>query len=221
MTTPNVGDHNRLAMIITRATGSPDHFHEDEQGRISRTDHHTAADAKQIMYEIFALRQAALFSGWKRPDKIRMEIDDLIERLESTIAAIQKLDSYAMWKSRRFTPEEIARDIDEVVDKRAMREMRLLQKALGGGREVVEESMAARPYTDGRPPNWRARYLALQAAVIFHHRTGIKPTWWNPEQGCKSTPFGEMVKQLFKEFGIDADIQSPIEWAIGKLPQFS
>ena len=54
--------------------------------------------------------------------------------------------------------------------------------------------------------------MADRLVFIFERHTGKRPAFWNDPE--KPTPFGRLVKAVFDELGIKADIRQPVKWAL-------
>lgn len=71
-----------------------------------------------------------------------------------------------------------------------------------------------------RPPNYYARTIALRMARLYAHEKGERPTYGTARDGGHpSTRFGRAVEQVFQILDIEADVRTPIEWAIDQLTE--
>jgi hypothetical protein len=74
---------------------------------------------------------------------------------------------------------------------------------------------------DWRPSGWHGRgarpdrcayEVADRLVFLFERLTGNRPAFWNDPN--RLTPFGRLVKAVFDELGIKADVRRPAEWAL-------
>lgn len=69
-----------------------------------------------------------------------------------------------------------------------------------------------------RPPNYRARIIALRLARLLAQETGIRPTYGTSRDGGHpSTDYSHALEKVFKVLEIDAGIRGPAEWAIAQI----
>jgi hypothetical protein len=212
----------RLRQICCEATGSP------PAGPLS-------VELDNLVYELLRVSTHVV----PAPEHMVRPLERALAQVQRCIDELARLDRGCRALIRSCTAEEIAvADAGPAAadgDRRAAREA--AERELASTPTCLEQSVAqltelkgtlrrAIDEAHGSADNWRpsgrhgrgarpdrgAYEVADRLVFIFERYSGNRPTFWNDP--AKPTPFGRLVRAVFDELEIEADIRRPVEWAL-------